>query len=250
MFRVKYTTTDTGTGSLAVTAATGFDDAQASYIQIPGSFFPYALVSEDQTEWEAGYGSFYTPGTFDRNHCVDSSDGAGTKIDLPAGTHTILVPDGGLSNRIAQVMFTTGAQSIAAGSWISASFTGAVGSINAPFSLPGVSAPSFPTPTPIITVPYARAASAHVLIKAASTQTGFVMGKLTDGSNNMGGCLLNTGIDSGAMASLRTPLMTAAPVLAGKVSAIGSTAFLEMKLYNSGASAIDITTTMIVEYYL
>lgn len=90
MNRVKYTTSTTGTGSLTISVAPGFQDLPDSINTFQDSTgMMYTLLDVNGTAWEVGYGTL-SGSTFSRDAIFESTN-SDTAINLSAGTHTLLV---------------------------------------------------------------------------------------------------------------------------------------------------------------
>lgn len=112
--RVKETTTTTGTGTLTRAGAeTGFRAFDVVYAV--GEYAPYWLIAADGT-WERGWGYRTTATNWVRD-VIDESSNGGSAINLPAGTHTLMVgPNPAAdSHRGALLKLTLSSQSIPTG---------------------------------------------------------------------------------------------------------------------------------------
>lgn len=253
MIRIKLETAATGTGSpVAFTVPAGFS-ADVSRILPPtnntAGQFQYVLLDANGTAWEHGYGRI--SGTdFYRSTVIASTNG-NAALDLSAGTHTILVPNGGMEGRIAQVVYI-GSASPGADSSEDFSFVSVRNGVDNALDLPGAVAPSLPDNIGAMRaiVPYARALRAHLKIQSYTTQTGFVQGRIYDNTGSwsaLGACHLSTSI-ANAVATCCTPILNARPPLG--VSGYVTSSNIRCDAYNSGAGAVSLDAILTLDFFL
>lgn len=257
MIRVKYTSTATGTGDIPVSVAAGFEDVATYLISPPyntvsaNPSFQYMLLDANETDWEFGIG-FISGGYLYRSF-IQSSTNSNAAINLTSGTHTIILPEGGLENRIATSRMQATASPTAGGS-AAFSFSGFLDSVDNVYDIPNTTAPTFSTNYPMTGVPFYRAFSFQgvAFFDSGSEGSGFLnVYGINDNIYSTPGaaCIIPTD-DSSFYGSFKSPLLSNARVdtTSGSVYG-GSPSDWRFIVYNTSSSTQTVTLYLTVEWY-
>lgn len=96
MIRQKHISTSTGTGStITVSTPSGYSNDISTVRPATGWYYLYVLIDGNGIDWEHGFGRVVST-TFYRDHVVESTN-SGSRINLSANTHTILVEESNLT---------------------------------------------------------------------------------------------------------------------------------------------------------
>ena len=257
MIRGKLVSSDTGAGSpIAVSTVSGYQnaDADSRFNESMGgdsnSKREYMLLDANGTAWEYGLGRQI--GTnFYRDQIIESTNSEAA-IVLTVGTHTILLPSGGLKGSFVSQRFN-GTASPGAANFATFSWTTVNNSVDNANDLPGGSSPSLPTSYPLgNNVPYWRALQVHIAVTQDTVTASNFINVYGVNENHYGtrdfGVVLPTD-DTSFNASCSSPILCAnAPI--GTSSTYGQTAGdWQVNVENPGA-ARTVSAVMTIDYFL
>lgn len=255
MVRIKFETATTGQGDLTVTVPAGFSN-DVTQIRPPNDgYFQYVLVDANGTAWEHGYGKI-AGSVFTRDYVVRSTN-ANTAIVLTTGTHTVLLPDGGLNNRVAQLRYSQTTAVPGGGGTATVAWNAYDQTCTTALDLPGAVADTLPTSYPGVVVPYARATQMTLYFRCTTVQTGYIMGEVINNNSYTEATVAAT-IPSEASwlkGSCTTPMLIPKGVNAGPVDGLGvayggDQKDFQVNFYNSGSGSLDVLAHLQIDYYL